>query len=79
MRCPVKRGNPAFAENGDWLRGASRCSISRNVTATVPVPFFRSLLGLQGFRTAENGYHYVYHGDYLSAMRRRVRCDAVRV
>jgi hypothetical protein len=34
-----------FAENGDWLRGAKRCGIGRNVTATVPVPFFRRQWG----------------------------------
>ena len=30
-----------FAATGDWLRGANRRGISRNVTATVTVPFCR--------------------------------------
>src|SRR5208282_6349189 len=27
-------------KKGDWLRGANHCGTSRNVVATVPVPFF---------------------------------------
>jgi hypothetical protein len=39
-------------EKGDWLRGAKRCGIGRNVTATVPVPLFRERIAADMKRLA---------------------------